>query len=374
MAAEIVSAGMAKGPTGGVDLSKYAADKVAAQVGVSADVLKRLAHEFAANGPALAVAGGIASQGAKGTEAVVAANVLTSVAGGVGTTIRFDPTLDLGTTSGDKEVSKAIADLNAGGVGVLLVHGTDPAYSLPPALGFADAAKKAAFRVSFSSYPDDTSQLCDLILPDNHPLESWGDHRGWTGIASLLQPAMRPVFDTMSTPEALQKTAVKLGKAQGPLANEWLAQLKGTWSGTSWDDALMHGGTFAPLGAGGAGAGVTGGGALDFTPPAAGTDMPLVVYASPNMYDGRGANRPWLQELPDPVTKVVWDHWVEMHLTTAAKLGLRAATTSRSRRRPARSKPRSTTPSACAPACLRSARARATASSGQYARAAARTP
>ena len=60
----------------------------------------------------------------------------------------------------------------------------------------ADAAKKVAFKVSFSSYPDDTSQLCDLILPDHHPLESWGDHRGWTGVSSLLQPAMRPVFDT----------------------------------------------------------------------------------------------------------------------------------------------------------------------------------
>jgi molybdopterin-containing oxidoreductase family iron-sulfur binding subunit len=323
MAAEIVSAGLAKGGSGGVDLTKYAADTVAAQVGVSADVLKRLAREFASNGPALAVAGGIASQGVKGTEAVVAANVLTSVAGGVGTTIRFDRTLDLGTVTGARDVQKAIVDLNAGGVGVLLVHGTDPAYSLPKAMGFAEAAKKAAFRVSFSSYPDDTSQLCDLILPDHHPLESWGDHRGWTGIASLMQPAMRPVFDTMSTPEALQKTALKLGKAQGALANDWLAQLKGSWSGGSWDEALKNGGTFGTMGAAGGGAGVSGGGgALDFMPPAPGSDMPLIVYASPNMYDGRGANRPWLQELPDPVTKVVWDHWVEMHPTTAEKLGL----------------------------------------------------
>jgi molybdopterin-containing oxidoreductase family iron-sulfur binding subunit len=323
IASEIVSAGLGKGGAGGVNLADYTADKVAAQVGVSAEVLKRLAREFASNGPALAIAGGI---GGQSTAAVVAANVLTSVAGGVGTTIRFDRTLDLGTTHGVKDAQAAIAELNAGTATVLMVHGTDPAYSLPKTLGFTEAAKKAAFRVSFSSYPDDTSQLADLILPDHHPLESWGDHRGWTGVASLLQPVMRPVFDTMSTPEALQKTAKALGKAQGALANDWLAQLKSTWTGGSWDEALQHGGQFAEMAAGGAGGGAAGGGAgVDFAsalPAGESGAMPLVVYASPNMYDGRGANKPWLQELPDPVTKVVWDHWIEMHPDTAKKLGL----------------------------------------------------
>ena len=47
-----------------------------------------------------------------------------------------------------------------------------------------------------------------------------------------------------------------------------------------------------------------------------------MVYASPNLYDGRGANKPWLQELPDPVTKVVWDHWIELHPETMKRLGL----------------------------------------------------
>jgi anaerobic selenocysteine-containing dehydrogenase/Fe-S-cluster-containing dehydrogenase component len=326
MAHEIVAAGLAKGPTGGVDLTKYAADAVAAQIGVPADVLKRLAREFASKGPALAVAGGIASQGPKATEAVVAANILTSVAGGVGTTIHFGKTLDLGTTHSVRDAAKAIDALNAGQVGVLLVHGTDPAYSLPAGLKFAEAAKKAAFKVSFSSYPDDTSQLCDLILPDHHPLESWGDHRGWTGVSSMIQPAMRPVFDTMSTPDVLYAIAVTIGKNQGVLAAPgWLAELKGVWSGDDWDTALQNGGVFQPLGVTRGGAlSASGGGALDFAPVALQGDaggMPLVVYASPNLYDGRGANKPWLQELPDPVTKVVWDSWLEMHPDTAKKLG-----------------------------------------------------
>ncbi|MEP7027556.1 MAG: molybdopterin-dependent oxidoreductase [Candidatus Eisenbacteria bacterium] len=328
MAHEIVAAGLAKGPTGGIDLAKFAPEAVAGQVGVPAEVLKRLAREFAAQGPALAIAGGISSQGAKATQAVVAANVLTSVAGGVGTTIRFDRTLDLGTTHSAAEAGKAVEAMNAGGVGVLLIHGTDPAYSLPKAMGFAEAAKKVAFKVSFSSYPDDTAQLCDLILPDHHPLESWGDHRGWTGVSSLIQPAMRPVFDTMSTPDVLYATAKTIGKNQGVLgAPGWLAELQGMWSYTSWDVALQNGGVFnAGAGAAaGAGASLAALGAIDFAPAelageADGT--PLVVYPSPNLYDGRGANKPWLQELPDPVTKVVWDHWIEMHSDTAKKLGL----------------------------------------------------
>jgi molybdopterin-containing oxidoreductase family iron-sulfur binding subunit len=110
----------------------------------------------------------------------------------------------------------------------------------------------------------------------------------------------------------------------------WQAAVQAAWAGAGkpWNDALRDGGawaadaaTAAPRGS----ASLTGSlGALDFTPPAlaSGGEFPVVVYASPNLYDGRGANKPWLQELPDPVTKVVWDHWVELHPETMKRLGL----------------------------------------------------
>ncbi len=336
MASVIVKEGLAKGSAAGVDLSKYAPEAVAEQVGVKPETLVRLAREFAAHGPSLAVAGGIASQGPQATLAVLAANVLTAVGGGVGTALRFDRTLDLGAVHSARDVKKAVDAMGGGQVSVFMVHGTDPAFSLPPSFGFVEALKKVPFKVSFSSYPDDTSQLCDLVLPDHHALESWGDHMGWTGVQSFLQPAMRPVFDTMSTPDVLLGVAEDLGKKQGVLAAaSWLDVLKSRWAsaGRPWDQVLQFGGVFPTLEQAQAAPGASAGAALlggmgghDFTPPALVGDasgLPLVVYASPNHYDGRGANKPWLQELPDPVTKVVWDHWVEMHPDTAAKLGLK---------------------------------------------------
>ncbi len=339
MAQVLVAEGRALGGAGGIDLTPYAPTTVAARVGVPADVLIRLAREFAARGPGLAVAGGVAAQGVRASHAVVAANLLTAVAGGLGTTIHFGRTLDLGRTHSARELGQPIAQMNAGTVGVLLVHGTNPAYSLPVALGFEAAAKKVPFKVSFAREIDETAALCDLILPDHHPLESWGDAAAWSGVRSLVQPAMRPVFDTKSTPDVLMTAAKTMGKGGAGMlaAASWREAVQAAWGGTAaaWGTSLAMGGNFAARAeAGSAIARASGGspllagsaGGLDFTPVDLGGDpngTPIVVYASPNLYDGRGANKPWLQELPDPVTKIVWDHWVEMHPDTMKRLGLK---------------------------------------------------
>jgi molybdopterin-containing oxidoreductase family iron-sulfur binding subunit len=136
-----------------------------------------------------------------------------------------------------------------------------------------------------------------------------------------MQPVMRPVFDTMSTPDVLVQAAGKLNKAQGSLAKPWLDTVKAAYTGGPWDASLQTGGVWAEPSGGGGGS-LSGGGGTKFDAPSAAGDMPLVVYASSNFHDGRGANKPWLQELPDPVTKIVWDHWVEMHPDTAKKLGV----------------------------------------------------
>lgn len=326
----IVAEGLAKGPTGGVNLSNYTPAAVAERVGVTADVLTRLAREFVAHGPGLAIAGGVSSQGVRASHAVVAANLLTAVAGGLGTTIHFGRTFDLGTTHSPRELAQSITTMANGGVDVLLVHGTNPAYSLPAALGFAEAAGKVAFKVSFASEADETSQLCDLILPDHHALESWGDASAWSAVRSLIQPAMRPVFQTRSTPDVLLAAAKAVGQAGSGIlaAATWLEALKGAWGGpgAAWDRSLAEGGAFAS-GMGAVAPTLSGAIAqLDFAPVDLGGDpngTPIVVYPSPNLYDGRGANKPWLQELPDPVTKIVWDHWVEIHPDTMKRLGLK---------------------------------------------------
>ena len=89
------------------------------------------------------------------------------------------------------EMETAIRAMAGGSVGVVLVHGTNPAYSLPPASGFADAFRGVPLKVAFASSPDETTELADLILPDRHFLESWGDSHPRGGVYALQQPVMQ---------------------------------------------------------------------------------------------------------------------------------------------------------------------------------------
>src|SRR5687768_13911578 len=122
--------------------------------------------------------------------------------------------------------------MNAGGVQLLMVRGANPVFTLPKAVGFKEAMAKVPFKVSFSSYPDETSELADLILPDHHPLESWGDAEPVRGTLSLQQPAMDPVFDTRQTADVLIAVARQdpAAAARAPFAayRDWLlARLPG---------------------------------------------------------------------------------------------------------------------------------------------------
>jgi molybdopterin-containing oxidoreductase family iron-sulfur binding subunit len=188
-------------------------------------------------------------------------------------------------------------------------------------MGFADAFRKAGFRVSFSSYPDETTELCDLVLPDSHSLESWGDAELGKGTLALQQPVMDPIFDTRATADVLLATAQSAGAAAKFPAKSYRDWLIGRFGGgaASFTQALAKG-----MGAGTALARapkpVT-----TAAPPAAiagDGDFFLVVYPHTVLGAGAGANKPWLQELPDPVSKICWQSWVEVHPATAARLGV----------------------------------------------------
>ena len=88
--------------------------------------------------------------------------------------------------------------MRAGQVPIAFVRGVNPAHVLPKSLNFAEAFAKVPFKVSFSSYPDETTELCDVIVPDLHSLESWGDAEPLKGVIGLQQPVMDPVFPTNS--------------------------------------------------------------------------------------------------------------------------------------------------------------------------------
>src|SRR5205807_3662587 len=171
-------------------LDANAPERVAATVGIEAELITRLAREFAASRGGLAVAGGIAAQYPNGAEIVAAVNVLNYVAGAVGSLVKFGADLAIGRTNTFADLASLTSDMAAGKVALLFVHGANPAYSLPGA--FPQALGKVGYKVSFSSYMDETAAACDLILPDHHPLEQWGDSRPRAGVIALQQPVVQP--------------------------------------------------------------------------------------------------------------------------------------------------------------------------------------
>ena len=292
--------------------------------GVAEATLVRLRQEMASARPALVLSG---ARGANALELALAVAALNQAAGAVGTTIRpaeGSPAFD--GVARFSEVIDAVERMRAGQVPVAFVRGVNPAYALPTAAKFAEAFAKVPFKVSFSMYPDETTELCDLVLPDLHSLESWGDADAGRGTVSLQQPAMDPVFaGTRAAADVLIQLAQKdpSNAARYP-ARDYRAWLMSRFPGgmTAFTSTLQKG----------IGAGTVGARTAASPPPTRSTapapieqspgDFYLVTYPSPVLGDGRGANKPWLQELPDPVTKVLWSSWVEIHPETANRLGI----------------------------------------------------
>jgi len=300
---------------------QMSAQQASQATGVSASVLEAFAREFAATRPSMVLAG---SGAVDGLEVALAANALNQSHGNVGLTIKpAEGYLGFERTVSPAEIRAVAEKMNAGGVSLLMVRGANPAFTLPKSVGFAEAMAKVPFKVSFSSYPDETSEHADLILPDNHSLEQWGNAEPVRGTLSLQQPTMDPVFDTRATSDVLIAVAKKDpgNAARYPVADyrSWLiSRFPGGAAGLT--AALPRGIASGSLGEPIAARPVP---AIRAAAPIeqSSGNMYLVVYPHPLIGEGRGANKPWLQEIPDPVTKICWQTVAEMHPGTAEKMG-----------------------------------------------------
>ncbi len=316
-------------------VSNYTPEAVEQQTEVPAATVERLARMFAAQSPSLAVAGGVAAQSEQSVALIAAVNLLNHAAGNIGQTVRFDRTLDFDAVASFDDVQRLIADMSQGKVDVLVVYDANPVYAIPAWAGFGAAIDKVPFRISLSGVMDETSEHCDLILPATHPLETLGDAETVRGVHSIIQPAMQkvPVFDARPAGDTLIALAQAAGFGQRFPAT-WADYLKTSWQPlhqrhgagrdfeTFWNDTLKNGGIWDPAEA----TPVRWVGTPAFAVPelkGAG-DLALILYPSSTLYDGRGANKAWLQELPDPTSKAVWGSWVEIHPETAARIGVKS--------------------------------------------------
>ncbi|HEX3034562.1 MAG TPA: molybdopterin-dependent oxidoreductase [Thermodesulfobacteriota bacterium] len=319
---------------GGSNLSNYTPDRISQITGVPKETINRLAKEFMESKPSVAIGGGVAVTGTNATETLAAINMLNYVAGNVGDTIDFGRSLTLSKADSFRDIKSLVDSMNRGEVELLLIYNANPVFTLPNSLKFREALRKVPFVISFSSFMDETSQYANLILPDHSTLETWGDFIPKEGIHGLIQPAMRPIFNTKPTGDVILSVSKQIEGLKDQFNQKtYYDYLRDSWkeihakSGagkdfeTFWFEAVQRGGVFIeaqptqvqPSGT-----------AVNLSEPKfeGQGDMYFVAYPSYRYYDGRGANKPWLQELPDALTKAVWDSWVEIHPDTAKKLGI----------------------------------------------------
>ena len=348
MAGVIARRGGDAGPYAPI-LAEYDSETAAQAAGVPASVIEELAERFVSEGPSLAVGPGVGGQHRNATAANLAVLVLNAVAGNVGRTLHVSVASRAAASRPYGELESAIRSMAAGGVGVAMVHGVNPVFTLPTASGFADAYRGVPFKVSFASTLDETAALADLILPDRHFLEGWGDSEARDGVYALQQPAMRPLphFDTKQTGDVLASVALRLGADVG--APTVYDHLRARWqelhaAGATvpdgppvvpddfeafWRTALRRGvATAAARGVIASEAQLRSPDtALAFEAPVLdGDELEFTLLVQPSSRLGDGAtngNRPWLLELPDPVSKIAWQSWLEMHPDAATRLGVR---------------------------------------------------
>jgi len=313
-------------------LKDFSMESITGKTGCSRQTLYALAKHFSRARKPLALAGGM---GAQSTAAAVAANLLNTFIPGSAELIDLEAQAAVSAVVSADAIKDLTGRMRNREVDLLLINQTNPVFSLPPSLGFPEDMKEVPFVVSFSSTLDETSAYAHLILPANTPLESWGDYAPRKDILGLLQPVMGTLYNTRHLGDILLTTGKKLSNENRFPWHDFYGLLRDTWEhktaknttpAQTWEEAMQRGGLWADNSSP-APAVSQNAFQYSFPPPDLSPNTPetvcFITYPTIQFFDGRGANRPWLQELPDPLTQVTWGNWFEIHPDTAQKLSIK---------------------------------------------------
>jgi molybdopterin-containing oxidoreductase family iron-sulfur binding subunit len=253
----------------------------------------------------------------------VLAHALNEALGNVGSTVTYGPSpvFEAGEASHDAAaLSQAI---DAGRVGTLLVLGGDPVYASPRAADLARRFASIGTTAYLGARDTATARACEWTCAALHWLEAWGDALAFDGTPSIAQPLVRPLVDGRSAAQVLAWLAGMGDVASHDLVRDhWRARAPGDFD-RFWRESLVSGviatGTAATMDV-----------AVDWTslaavvtrPPSAPVAFEIALLADPKVDDGRFGDNAWLQELPDPVTKLTWDNAALVSPSTAARLGI----------------------------------------------------
>ncbi len=319
--------------------------------GINILKLQELGALLAASPAPLAIPGGAAIAHNNGLESAKSVLALNAFLGNLGKPgglylTPLAPTQDAYHRPASlQEMGDFVAKLQSGAVKVLFVHGANPAFELPQGMGFEAALKNVQSVISFATFPDETALQADYILPDHHGLESWGYQQVTAGSAqpalSGAQPVVMPFTNTRATADVLLAAAALVGGQAAaalpfkdevaflqsrlePLISEQDSFFSAPEINTFTALFQQYGGWWKTLPALStpSSADVLN---LSLNPGTAQFEGEgeffLLPFLSPTLGDN-GANKPWLQELADPNTTVMWNTWVEINPETAHELGV----------------------------------------------------
>jgi anaerobic selenocysteine-containing dehydrogenase/Fe-S-cluster-containing dehydrogenase component len=303
---------------------------------VPSATLRLIAKRFLQAEHPLVLAGGSGFDTPQATLTAIGANLMNLLKPGSRELIDFRSSSSMSRTASGQDLKQLCDKMARGDIDLLLVHEANPVFGLPSSWKFQECMKQAGKIVSFSPCPDETTDYADLVLPAATSLESWGDYTPQKNITGLMQPLMGKLFDCRELGDILLQSSGAAGCGERLIWPDFFTLLQERWRARQldadpasdfaafWHQALQQGGSWPEN-------------SREHTAPALVADFnfsfpepgrraqndrsyPLVLYPTIQFFDGRGANRPWLQELPDPVTQTTWGGWVEMHPQTAARL------------------------------------------------------
>ena len=236
------------------------------------------------------------------------AHALNEALGGRGATFELIESVGHEPIDQSGALSTLIADMHAGQVSHLVIVDSNPVYTAPAQLGFAEALKQVPFSLALANDADETAHSTTWFVPKTHDWESWSDARAYDGTTTILQPQALPLYGGTSAPELLS-----LYLDSAPASSESL--VRSTWTARfgegfakAWHAALADGlvsGTAnvkSELRLRADAAQIS---SMNAAPAG---ELTILFRADASLWDGRHANNPWLQELPRPLTKLVWDN------------------------------------------------------------------
>jgi molybdopterin-containing oxidoreductase family iron-sulfur binding subunit len=218
----------------------------------------------------------------------------------------------------NEKVAQLVADMNAGSVHTLIMSGVNPVYTLADSAKFVSGLKKVKLSAAFSLREDETASITTIAVPAPHYLESWNDLILTKGTYSLTQPTIRPLFSSKQFQQGLLSW---IGNS-ADYYDYIKANAASYTNGASWNQ-IVHDGVAIGASAGSAASSADYAGAANaLAQSKSANGFELVLYTKTGLGDGQQANNPWLQEFPDPITRVAWDNYVTVSKADADTLKL----------------------------------------------------